>query len=449
MTKKLFASLLAAGLLFSGCGDKSSSDKNIHFEITKSDKPQLTPVEIATADDCGDTVVVEKDADAIRAFVSKSADDMNKSPDSKGSSLDKIDWDNAPRINNQLDLVNHLKSRKFKLEPWAPVVFTDGYKPDLKELVSRTACWQLTYWNYGGDNQTTYMLFKMTVYPGERVAYAYLHNDTSFLNMDELVLYNVATEIVEEANDFSGDNSTFPEIYKELSIHDEITDRATYYTENPQPSLARFQTAIGALIDGKANCQGYTDAFYMLGTMCGFKVDKIFGTNHGMSGSHVWNTINFGDDRYYFVDVTWDDANFTFGDGDEWNGYVYFNAPADVASATHIWDNEYVPRGVYQNPDGRYFFYTQEFTNSDGELFGAHSLSAEDALNYIAYRIATEDFETSWVCAPYDANYANGNASVKYLTNLLNQYGWRGKFDININPRGKYMFFTVDALPRT
>lgn len=92
MKKKLFASLLAAGLLFSGCGDKSSADKNIHFEITKSDKPQLTPIEIATADDCGDTVVVEKDANAIRAFVSKSTDDMNKSPGSKGSSSDKIDW---------------------------------------------------------------------------------------------------------------------------------------------------------------------------------------------------------------------------------------------------------------------------------------------------------------------------------------------------------------------
>ena len=78
------------------------------------------------------------------------------------------------------------------------------------------------------------------------------------------------------------------------------------------------------MIDGKANCQGYTDTFYMLGTMAGFKMDRLYGNStnsNGSKGGHVWNTIDFGDNIAYSVDVTWDDGIKI--NGQEYPGYIY------------------------------------------------------------------------------------------------------------------------------
>ncbi|MCR5834529.1 MAG: hypothetical protein K6G55_07780 [Selenomonadaceae bacterium] len=374
---------------------------------------------------------------------SKSAENKAVSSESK---IEDIDWDNVPHFNNQLDLVNHIRQTRKTLETTLPVVLTDGFNPDINDISFYSSAWYIEYTTSRKNNSSKMnVLYKVRNYPGERVAYAYLHNDTSFLTDDEQQLYDVAVEIVDEANDFAANHSS-PALYKQLYIHDAIIERTSYYTENPQPSSARFQTAFGALIDGKANCQGYTDAFYMLGTMCGLDVDKINGYTN--KESHVWNTITFGDGKYYFVDLTWDDASFTFADTGEYNGYIYFNAPTDVAAATHKWSKKYAPNMV-KTPDGRYFYYTTEFTSTGGKYFGAHSTTAQNALDYIARRICSDGYQLSWVVAPYDERYKNASNAVHYLTDsvLPNRYGWSGNVKMNVTCRGKYMFFTTDATP--
>ena len=70
----------------------------------------------------------------------------------------------------------------------------------------------------------------------------------------------------------------------------------------------RNKTAIGALIDGYAQCQGFTDAFYMLGRMCGLNVGRIGGTKDNGKILHAWNWITFSDGKSYCVDVTLDDG---------------------------------------------------------------------------------------------------------------------------------------------
>ncbi|MBQ7476159.1 MAG: hypothetical protein IJT06_02040 [Selenomonadaceae bacterium] len=357
------------------------------------------------------------------------------------AAVNSLDFSNAPRFSNYQDLVRYLKECKKNLETKVSVMTTNGFSPNINELIQDVACWNLKSTTYSNGSENIGIVFEFTNYPGERVAYAYLHNDTSFLTNEEKKLYKIAVQIVNEAKKFSSGH-TNPALYRELYIHDAITQRVNYYSGSGSKNLQRAQSAIGALIDGKANCQGYSDAFYMLGTMCRLNVDKIAG-NAG-NESHMWNVVNFGDDKFYFVDVTWDDASYTFSDTGEYSGHIYFNAPADVMT-THSWKNP--PVNLQQHPDGRYFYYTEEFNNSDGEFFGAYLKTPQDALKYVAKRIAKGQ-NMNYVCsATYDKKYSEPQFAIKYLTNNLlpNIYGWRGSVRLNVSTRGNYMFFTVES----
>lgn len=409
--KKFFALIFAAVLLLSGCG---------------ADKVANAPESNAGGSSASDSS-------------DKGSDEFD---------VNNIDWNAAPKFNNKADLVHYLRTSKENLQTYLPAVFTDGLALNIDELTSLATIWYVEYTNYNtNDPNTTNVLFKIGNYPGERVAYAYLNNDTSFLSDEEKQLYKEAVEIVNEAKEFSKGHSS-PELYQELYIHDIITERATYYTENPQPLQSRFQTAIGALIDGKANCQGYTDAFYMLAKMCGFNVNRVGG--RAANEDHTWNTITFDDGKTYFVDVTWDEASFTFDDTGKYNNYIYFNAPADLTATTHQWNAEFLPN-IVQQFDDRYFYYTKEFENSNGQFFGAHADDAKTALDYIAQRIGSDGWEMSWVCAPFDEKLADPNAAINYLVKeaLSSKYKWSGEVNLYVVGRGnKYMFFTVHAMPK-
>jgi len=112
-------------------------------------------------------------------------------------------------------------------------------------------------------------------------------------------LYKVSKEIADKIN--KADEKESPTA---MSIYFEIMNRATYVSGD-MSNQPRFVTAIGALLDGKANCQGYSDAFYMLG--------RIGGTANG--GLHEWNTITYGDRKTYFIDVTAGDDAIQKNDG--------------------------------------------------------------------------------------------------------------------------------------
>ena len=70
-----------------------------------------------------------------------------------------------------------------------------------------------------------------------------------------------------------------------------------------------FITYTGALIKNKVVCEGYAKAFkYLLDSL---KIECILvsGTainSSGESESHMWNYVKL-DDKWYAVDVTWDD----------------------------------------------------------------------------------------------------------------------------------------------
>ena len=410
MTKIFLTGALTACLLLTGCGSDSASVDAETIDLKSKAASKLVTMGVGAEMSAEESVSPEKSA-----------------------TKRQIDWDGAPRFDNFDALVEYLNTCKKNLQTWQPVVCVNGFKPDSGKIVNIRPMQWMQWTDYGNGR----ILYELTNYPGERVAYAYTHGDTSFLSDEERRLYDTAVKIVNEAKNFSSDA-----LYQELYIHDAIAERAEYYTENPQPKLARFQTATGALLDGRANCQGYSDAFYMLATMCGLDVDKVGG--YANNDSHVWNTVNFGDGSY-FVDVTWNDGKCILNDV-PYNTYIYFNAPTDVIGSDHRWNTAHVPQNLQGVPDGRNFYHSMAYQNSGGRYFGAWSQTAEDALGHIAYRIANQGYKVSWVEAPYNATYADVNNALNYVLNDLSNRGWSGSVSMTVQPCGNRLYYTAKAI---
>ena len=219
-----------------------------------------------------------------------------------------VDWNSAPRINSKAQLANYIENGRRKGQTEFNFVITyvklnneDEFNNWLKEFNEYIVVVQHYNYNRVGFG-TVGFIFKITnEYPGTRVANAYLsrNKEQAWMNLtaEEQKLYNIAVGIVDEAKKRNS------EVEKARYIHDEICKRVLQYKNENE----RDKTALGALIDGYAQCQGYSDAFYMLGRMCGLNVCRIGGIVDGRSG-HAWNFITFSDGKSYCVDVTMDDT---------------------------------------------------------------------------------------------------------------------------------------------
>lgn len=351
-----------------------------------------------------------------------------------------IDWDAAPRFGDRQSFMNYIHYCEDNCQSVVPVVFTNGLFVNVEEclkIAKNSQYVHLTWWN-DSKGKPYKALYELSIYPGARVAYAYQTGNTSILTADERQLYDTAVQIVNVANQLP------TALMKEHYIHETITRIVTYYTTKTNDNMPRHCNALGALLDGKANCQGYTDSFYMLGRMLGFNVGKMSGraNNEG----HVWNTITFGDGKIYAVDVTWNDASFAFADSREYNNYIYFNAPLEIMRTTHSWETFYNPT-LYPNVDERYFYFAPEFSNTNGRFSAFNSSTAEGALDSIAQRIARDGWQLSWGISPYNAKYADVSFSLNRLVHeiLPKKYNWYGSVKMSIARRGNWLYYTVDA----
>lgn len=192
-------------------------------------------------------------------------------------------------------------------------------------------------------------------YPGDKIVAAYRSGDRSALTEEESMALDKAVEIVRTTR-----ASVNSDMALELGLHNWLCDNITYYdvdfsaNRTGDPVLS----AVGALLYGQANCQGYTDGFYVLASIAGFKVDRQ------CYPGHIFNTIYLGG-QWYIVDVTHDDAWYQFEDGTTRNAYRMFNAGLD-ASEDHVWDPSW-ERNPVAAEGGAYSYYGLE------NLGGSHT----------------------------------------------------------------------------
>lgn len=164
-------------------------------------------------------------------------------------------------------------------------------------------------------------------YPGTRILRALRANDLSALTGDERRAAQLAVEIVENARAEASDALAL-----ERALHDWLCENVDYTNgEMTVPDVPRFCGALGALLDGEANCQGYSDAFYLLAGLAGFEVRHQNGTD-ASGAAHTWNVIRLNG-KWYIVDVTHDDVESS----NTWH-YKAFNAGLDLID--HTWPEE-------------------------------------------------------------------------------------------------------------
>ena len=218
-----------------------------------------------------------------------------------------------------------------------------AYYITLRGITGRENCWQMNY----------------TPYPGDRIVEAYRIGDSSALTDDEREALGVAMDVVAQAKEHSG-NALGMELY----LHDWLCDQVTYYGGSTQVSneqdILRHLTALGALLDGKANCQGYTDGFYVLASIAGFDVGRQSCVTK--DGGHAFNTIRI-DGKWYVVDLTFNDD--TYRNGNElYRDYRLFNAGIDLC-AEYTWPEEYQYYPLQKESGEVYYYHLTEALSPD------------------------------------------------------------------------------------
>ncbi len=164
-------------------------------------------------------------------------------------------------------------------------------------------------------------------YPGARIASAVASGNASGLSAREMETLAAAALMAEQCR-------RSDPLETARAIHDALCDRIVYTEDD---STDEDDTAVGALLNGQANCDGYADAFYLAGTLAGLEVRYQHGDSRERGAddrelkvTHMWNLLKI-DGTWRLVDVTWDDR-------EDRTVYTWFNIGADRARRTHVWD---------------------------------------------------------------------------------------------------------------
>ena len=141
--------------------------------------------------------------------------------------------------------------------------------------------------------------------------YKMSYNSTSILKViPTYTMEGAALEEARRAFDAALDSmvadlsSVASEFERELILHDRLAATVTYTTTQ------NAHNAYGALVEGKAVCEGYAEALQCLLHRVNIQSLLVFGSSvnpsTGMEEGHAWNMVRI-DGSYYHTDLTWND----------------------------------------------------------------------------------------------------------------------------------------------
>lgn len=138
-------------------------------------------------------------------------------------------------------------------------------------------------------------------------------------------IYNEIIDLLEQVDDNLSDYS------KELLAHDYVVNRCQYgYGDDENDAY----TTYGALVDGFAVCDGYSQSFALLLDCMGVKNELVVG--YGLKELHAWNQVCI-EGQWYNVDCTWDDSDVEQSLDPV---HTYFNVDDINMAYEHSWDRE-------------------------------------------------------------------------------------------------------------
>lgn len=188
-------------------------------------------------------------------------------------------------------------------------------KPDEGDYI------KFQYSSYKGIAKTAYNGFDPVI----EVEYTLTYNDSR----DQEDEVDAKAEEILEGLELT-DKTEYEKI---LAIHNYICKNVKYEDEETDNDISH--TAYGALIEGRAVCQGYAAALYRLLLEAGIDNRIILGrgvSQEGDEGPHAWNIVKLEGD-YYYMDVTWDDST--------WSRNYFLRPAGSEFEDSHIADKEF------------------------------------------------------------------------------------------------------------
>lgn len=122
---------------------------------------------------------------------------------------------------------------------------------------------------------------------------------------------------------------TMSDYDKVKAFHDYIINNTTYDKTGPN-----LREAYGSLIDGRAVCSGYVEAFQLLCYLGEIPSIRVRGDTYSDTDSHIWHKVMI-EDIWYNIDLTWGEQ--VNSDGEESVKYDYFLISDEQLSESHRW----------------------------------------------------------------------------------------------------------------
>ncbi len=160
-----------------------------------------------------------------------------------------------------------------------------------------------------------------TVTDGSEIKIEFL-DDFDTYDIDKMLdeLDKAANEVISGIPDGSSDYE------KALYVHDYLAENTEYdHSREAYTEFGLWGSAYGCLVEKKAVCGGYAEAFHYIMQKLDIESGICTGSNH------EWNYVKIDGD-YYWVDVTWDDND----KGD--TQHTYFMFTTDLLLRTRSFD---------------------------------------------------------------------------------------------------------------
>lgn len=190
------------------------------------------------------------------------------------------------------------------------------------------------------------------------------------------IMSNTELEQAKETLEQKAENivSSAPQNASEFELEEYIND---YLCENCEydydsygsngdltSSSGNESTAYGALIDGKALCEGYSRAFQLLCNKLGIECVNVFGESKDVL--HQWNCVRVGG-QWYHMDVTWNDVD----DEHMYAKNCYFNLTEEEIKKDHTISEFYseISDSQFDESNQIYNIYVPSCTSTEYNYF--------------------------------------------------------------------------------
>ncbi len=137
----------------------------------------------------------------------------------------------------------------------------------------------------------------------------------------------------------------------ESYVHDQLIARCTYddtAAASGFDSYPNAYSAYGAIVEGKAVCEGYSRAIQLLLGKCGISSAVALGRSVSTGEQHMWNIVTINGNPYH-LDATWNDS-------DDILRHNYFNLTTDQIRLSHQLDNDSITNTPCTATTDNYFY---------------------------------------------------------------------------------------------